>query len=87
MHTLVRLAEALGRFTRRFVPSTFSIAVLLTFLSFALAVTWGGASIESVIRGWGDGFWELLSFSIQMALVMFVGYLCALTTPLRKALD
>jgi short-chain fatty acids transporter len=81
------VAEALGRFSSRFVPSAFSIAVLLTLLTFALGVVWGGAGVGRVLAGWGEGFWELLTFSMQMALVMFTGYLLALTPAVRRLLE
>ncbi|XXF77507.1 TIGR00366 family protein [Myxococcaceae bacterium GXIMD 01537] len=87
METLVRIAEGLGRFSARFVPSAFAIAVLLSFLTMALAVGWAGAPPLTVLNGWGGGFWELLSFSMQMALVMFSGYLLALTQPVRALLE
>lgn len=87
MRQLVRLAEALGRATAWWVPSAFAIAVLLTLFTMGLALTWGGASFPAVVKSWGDGFWELLTFSMQMALVMFTGYLLALTEPVKWALE
>jgi short-chain fatty acids transporter len=87
MYRLAHLADVLGRFSARFVPSAFSIAVLLTLLTFVLGMTWGGASPARVLAGWGEGFWELLTFSMQMALVMFTGYLLALTPVVRGALE
>ncbi len=87
MGSLVRLAEALGRFTARFVPSAFAIAVLLTAFTFVMALTWGGGTVPGVLQSWGAGFWELLTFSMQMALVMFTGYLLALSRPVRRALE
>lgn len=87
MDLLVRIADVIGRFSARYVPSAFAIAVLLTFVTFALGLTVGGASPSEVISGWGSGFWELLTFSMQMALVLFSGYLLALTTPVRWALE
>ncbi|RKH19076.1 short-chain fatty acid transporter [Corallococcus sp. CA047B] len=87
METLVRLAEGLGRFSSRFVPSAFAIAVLLTLLTMALALGWVGASPPVVLDAWGGGFWELLTFSMQMALVMFTGYLLALTAPVKALLE
>ena len=53
MHRLSSLADALGRFSSRFVPSAFSIAVLLTLVTLLLGVTWGGTAPEAVLRGWG----------------------------------
>ncbi|WP_257457430.1 short-chain fatty acid transporter [Archangium lipolyticum] len=87
METLVRIAEALGRFSARFVPSSFAIAVLLSLLTLALALGWTDAPAPRVLDAWGGGFWELLTFSMQMALVMFTGYLLALTGPVRALLE
>ncbi len=87
MVRLSRIAEGLGRWTSRWVPSAFSIAVLLTLLTAFLAVVWGGASPRGALDAWGGGFWELLTLSMQMALVMFTGYLLALTRPVKRALE
>jgi len=87
VETLVRIAEGLGRFSSRFVPSAFAIAVLLSLLTMGLALGWAGAPPEQVLSAWGGGFWELLPFSMQMALVMFTGYLLALTAPVRGLLE
>lgn len=87
METLVRIAEGLGRFSARFVPSAFAIAVLLSLLTMGLAMGWTGAAPPKVLDAWGSGFWELLTFSMQMALVMFTGYLLALTRPVRALLE
>lgn len=87
MNRLVAFADLLGRLTARLVPSAFAIAVLLTLFTFALALVWGDAPLPAIVKGWGDGFWELLSFSMQMALVMFSGYLLALSAPVRRLLE
>ena len=87
METLVRIAEALGRFSARFVPSSFAIAVLLSLFTLGLAVGWTDTPAPGVLDAWGAGFWELLAFSMQMALVMFTGYLLALTRPVRALLE
>ncbi|WP_438040910.1 TIGR00366 family protein [Sorangium sp. So ce128] len=67
METLVRIADALGRFSARYVPSAFAVAVLLTLLAFALRLTWAGAAPMDAMKGWGGGSWELLSLPMQMA--------------------
>ncbi len=84
---MTKVADALGKWTARWVPSAFSIAVLLTLLTFSLGLTVGGATLPRVVQSWGDGFWELLSFSMQMALIVFTGYLLALSTPVQRLLD
>ncbi len=52
-----------------------------------LALGWADAPPARVLDAWGGGFWELLTFSMQMALVMFTGYLLALTGPVRALLE
>lgn len=84
---LTRAAVALTRWTSRWVPSAFTIACLLTFITLLLGVTVGEASVADVLRAWGDGFWALLKFGMQMCLIVFGGYIVAVSSPLRRALD
>jgi short-chain fatty acids transporter len=84
---LPRLADALGRFTARWVPDAFSIAALLTLLAFALGLTVGGASPAECVLAWGGGVWALLSFAMQIALVIFAGYVLAVAPPVARLLE
>jgi short-chain fatty acids transporter len=84
---LPRLAAALARASVRWVPDSLSIAVLLTVLTFALALTLGGATPAAALLAWGDGIWSLLSFSMQIVLVIFSGYVVAVSPPVRRALE
>ncbi len=86
MTLLPRAAQALGHFTARWVPSAFSLAILLTAVTFVLAITWGNATVATALLGFRLGLWDLLAFSMQMALVMFLGYLLALTEPVSRLL-
>ena len=86
MHILAGVALALGRFSQRFVPSALAIAALLTGLTALMALGFTEAGPERVLMGWGDGFWSLLSFSMQMSMVMFSGYLLAVSPPMIAAL-
>src|SRR2546425_3430364 len=81
-----RAATRLTDWTRRFVPGTFTIAWLLTLIVLALGVTVGRAPFLTCVGAWGDGFWELLPFSMQMCLVMFTGSMVAVSPPVRRAL-
>jgi short-chain fatty acids transporter len=74
MSFLSRLATALTGITQRWIPSAFAIAVLLTFVIFAVAIG-AGASPARVLIEWGNGFWTLLPFAMQMALVILTGYI------------
>lgn len=78
---LATLAARLSDWTERVVPSAFAIALLLTFVTFALAITVAGASPFQVVVEWGNGFWTLVPFAMQMALVVLTGYLVS-TAPI-----
>src|SRR5262245_54985654 len=84
---LPRLADAMARASARFVPDAFSIAVLLTFLTLALALAAGDSDLPRCVRAWGDGVWTLLPFSMQIAVVIFAGYVLAVSPPVQRALD
>ena len=81
-----RAATRLTDWTLRWVPGTFTIAWLLTLIVLLLGVTVGRASFFTCVSAWGDGFWELLPFSMQMCLVMFTGSIVAVSPPVRRAL-
>ena len=67
------------------MPSAFSIAAGLTLIIFLAGWLAGGASLVDCARYWGDGFWVLLEFGMQMCLMLVAGYLLA-SSPLVKHL-
>jgi short-chain fatty acids transporter len=69
------------------VPSSFSIAAILTILTYVLAITVTNTSPLQAVVAWGDGFWELLSFAMQMSLVMVSGYMIATSPPADRLLS
>lgn len=84
---LARAASGLDRFSRRWVPSSFTIAWILTLIALLLAMTWARASFLDCARAWGDGFWELLSFSMQMCLIVFTGSIIAVSPSVSRFLS
>lgn len=76
---LARAALALTRWTERFVPSSFVIALLLTAVLFGLAVGLTPTTPLDAVRAWGNGFWTLLGFAMQMTLIMVSGYVVAVS--------
>ncbi|HKW50214.1 MAG TPA: TIGR00366 family protein, partial [Candidatus Eisenbacteria bacterium] len=81
-----RAAVALNDWTQRWVPGSFSIAWMLTLLVLALGTSVARAPLLECVRYWGDGFWELLPFSMQMCLVMFTGSMVAVSPPVARLL-
>ncbi|MHA7919183.1 short-chain fatty acid transporter, partial [Alloalcanivorax xenomutans] len=58
---------------------------ILTLVAFAAAMLVEGNSPHAVMVMWGDGFWGLLTFSMQMLLVLVTGFMLA-STPLVKGI-
>ncbi|MGE3276229.1 MAG: short-chain fatty acid transporter [Vicinamibacterales bacterium] len=72
---LSRLAHTFTTLSQRFIPSAFSIALILTFVTFGLAMAIVGAGPGEAVIAWGNGFWTLIPFAMQMSLVVLTGFL------------
>ena len=71
---LVRLGRVARRGFGRWVPEPFVIAVMLTAFILVVAVA-RGAAVGDVVRAWGGGkgLWALLSFTMQMCVMLVLG--------------
>jgi short-chain fatty acids transporter len=83
---LPRLADGLARASARYVPDSFSIACLLTLVTLAMGMVLGGAGPWECVTAWGRGFWELLAFAMQIVVVIFAGYLVAVSPVVTRLL-
>lgn len=81
---LSRLAVRMSNFSERWFPEAFVFALvaLVVVTVSALAI---GASPATVSREFGDGFWDLIPFAMQMAFVAIGGYVVA-TAPVARRL-
>lgn len=77
------ISRPMVRIVDRYLPDPFVFVVVLTLVAGLAAVGIQGSSPLEIIGFWGDGFWSLLSFSMQMLLVLVTGYMMA-STPLVK---
>lgn len=62
---------------RRYLPDPFVFAIMLTLLTMALAFGVENRPINDVVQDWGKGFWSLLAFTTQMAVILVMGYVLA----------
>lgn len=87
MSVIHLLSSKLTAFSERWVPDPFVIAILLTFLTFGLALLFGNeisqGDPEHVILLWSQGIWRFLAFSMEMCLVLVTGHALA-TAPASK---
>jgi short-chain fatty acids transporter len=68
---------------RKYLPDPFVFAIGLTLLTMILAVVVQGQSVVALTTSWGKGFWTLLAFTTQMAVILAMGYVLA-TAPLTE---
>jgi short-chain fatty acids transporter len=84
-----RLARIALRFTdwaERWFPDAF-VFVALAVVVVAVAVLANGAPVASVTKSFGDGFWTLIPFTMQMAFVTIGGYVVATSAPMQRLID
>lgn len=76
------------RVVNRWLPDAFLFAIVLTIVVFIAAMAATGMGPIKMVDAWGNskGFWSLLSFAMQMALVVVFGSACASAKPVKKAL-
>lgn len=72
---------------RRYLPDPFVFAILLTLLTMILAFAVEGISPLQITMDWGDGFWKLLSFTTQMAVILAMGYVLAAAPIIDRLLN
>ena len=80
---LVRIAIAFTAWAERWFPDAF-IFVAIAVAVVALAALANGASPGSVSQSFGNGFWSLITFTMQMAFVAIGGYVVATSAPAAR---
>ncbi len=87
--TTMRIFTAIEKLFKTLLPTPFTIAVLLTIVTFLLAVFLTDSDAHGIDRAaellgfWEQGLWNapLLVFAVQMMLMLVLGHVLALTKP------
>jgi len=80
---MVRIAIGFTAWAERWFPDAF-IFVAIAVVVVALAAIVNGAPPLAVSRAFGDGFWSLITFTMQMAFVAIGGYVVASSAPAQR---
>ena len=70
----------------KYLPDPFLFAIILTFIVFAAGIGLTGQGPLDMMLHWTNGFWGLLSFSMQMAMVLVLGNTMASAGIFKKGL-
>ena len=83
-----KFTNACVRVVNRWLPDPFLFAIILTIVVFIGAMIGTQQGPVELVAAWGNdsGFWGLLSFSMQMALVLVLGSAMASAKVCKKAL-
>jgi short-chain fatty acids transporter len=81
---LARFSQHMVGFAERWFPDAY-VFVLIAVIAVALGTIVHGGSPLAVSRAFGDGFWNLIPFTMQMALVAIGGYVVAMSPPVDAA--
>ncbi|MBF6301057.1 short-chain fatty acid transporter [Nocardia amamiensis] len=83
---LARVAQSLARWTEKWFPDAYVVALAGVFIV-AVAALANGSSPRTVANAFGDGFWDLTAFTLQMAMVVLTGYVIATSPPVARLID
>ena len=73
-------SKGFGETIKKFLPAPFTIAVILTFVTFILGLTLSDSdqtnNFFQIIKYWEKGLWDnqLLVFAMQMMLMLVLGH-------------
>ena len=81
---LARIAQRMAAWTEKWFPDAYIFA-LAGVIIIALAALAIGASPQSIADSFGNGFWDLTAFTLQMAMVVLTGYVVATSPPVAQA--
>lgn len=74
------------RLVQRYLPDPFLFATVLTLVVYGMGLVLTDSGPVQMMRYWGEGFWGLLEFAMQMVLVLVTGYVLASSRPFHRGL-
>ncbi|HEY2136216.1 MAG TPA: TIGR00366 family protein [Xanthobacteraceae bacterium] len=84
---LRQITRACVRYAERYIPDPYLYAVILTFITVIGALIWTSSGLITIIDAWYVGIWEILSFALQMALILTTGVALANAPLIKRALE
>lgn len=94
-NVVARVAQRFTAFTERWLPDAYGFVLIGTFIVFALGIATGehvtGTPADptattgfGLVDAWGKGFWALITFTLQMAMIIIGGYAVAVSPPVAR---
>ena len=74
---LNKIGVFFNRIIQRYTPNPFVITIILTYIIFILGISFANKTLPQMIVYWGDGFWKLNTFTLQMVMILIGGHVVA----------
>ena len=78
--SLASIGLRLSAWFERWFPDAFALALAACAIVFAASLAAGASPMESA-QWFGAGFWDLVAFTMQIALIIITGYVVAVAPP------
>jgi short-chain fatty acids transporter len=83
------VSQRIERIFKATMPGPFGLAIVLTVIAALLSLFYGKHSLSEIGEHWQRGFWDapLMVFTLQMALILVLGYSVAISRPVDRMLQ
>jgi len=81
-----KMTQGSVKLVERFLPDPYIFAIILTFVVFVVAMITTQSGPITIVEAWYGGFWSLLAFSMQMAMILVTGTILANAPLFKKGL-
>ena len=77
---LARVGMALADWSERWFPDSFVFSLIMLVIVFMAGLALG-TPVRNLVQFFGQGFWSLIPFTMQMAMIIIGGYVVATSPP------
>jgi len=82
-----RMGASFNAFTQKYMPDSLTIAVLLAIFVFLVGTVVTATSPFAMAQYFTDGMWNLLTFAMQVCVMMLCSAILAKTKPVEKIMN
>jgi short-chain fatty acids transporter len=83
---IARAALTFTAWTERWIPDAFIFALVATAIVVFAAIAATPSTVPQIIDAWGNGFWDLIPFTLQMSLIIITGHVLASSAPMGRVI-
>lgn len=82
--TLIKaMGNAFDKWARKWMPDPMLFAILLTFVTYIMCLIFTKSGPFQMVEYWYGGIWSLLTFAMQMCLILVTGHALATSKTVR----